>query len=176
MFRGQGLLSRVEGFRWRIQGSEFRVEGVGFRVEGFCWSHPGGNPGTNLKPISHRCHPILVAFVWELTQETVNLPLGCLQGGRGRGPALLRHERAGAVLVWWARLSWRLCPPPWPRLVAFLHHVGRWPRLSLGFSHLSRGGRLGFWGQRWCSRSLGGAPRLSPAGRESWADAMGWAW
>ena len=43
--------------------------------------HPGGNPGANLKSISHRCHPILVAFVWELTQETINLLLGCLQGG-----------------------------------------------------------------------------------------------
>ena len=28
---------------------------------------PGGNPGANLKSISHRCHPILVVFVWELT-------------------------------------------------------------------------------------------------------------
>ena len=43
--------------------------------------HPGGNPGANLKSISHRCHPILVAFVWELTIETTILPLGCLQGG-----------------------------------------------------------------------------------------------
>ena len=31
--------------------------------------------------VSHRCHPILVAFVWELTKEAINLPLGCLQGG-----------------------------------------------------------------------------------------------
>ena len=30
--------------------------------------HPGGNPVANLKSISHRCHPILVAFVWELTK------------------------------------------------------------------------------------------------------------
>ena len=44
-------------------------------------SHPGGNAGANLKSISHRCHPILVAFVWELTTETIYLPLGCLQGG-----------------------------------------------------------------------------------------------
>jgi len=43
--------------------------------------HPGGNPGANLKSISHRCHPILVAFASELTQETIHLPLGCLQGG-----------------------------------------------------------------------------------------------
>ena len=43
--------------------------------------HPGGNPGANLKSISHRCHPILVACVWELTKNTINLPLGCLQGG-----------------------------------------------------------------------------------------------
>jgi len=47
------------------------------------WSHnhPGGNPWANLKSISHRCHPILLAFVWELTKETTVLPLGCLQGG-----------------------------------------------------------------------------------------------
>ena len=43
--------------------------------------HPGSNPGENLKSISHRCHPILVAFVWELSKETIHLPLGCLQGG-----------------------------------------------------------------------------------------------
>ena len=43
--------------------------------------HPGGNPGANLKSIPHRCHPILVAFVRELTKETIKLPLGCLQGG-----------------------------------------------------------------------------------------------
>ena len=36
--------------------------------------HPGGNPGANRKSISHRCHPILVAFVWELTAETIDLP------------------------------------------------------------------------------------------------------
>ena len=42
---------------------------------------PADNPGANLKSISHICHPILVAFVWELTKETIDLPLGCLQGG-----------------------------------------------------------------------------------------------
>ena len=31
--------------------------------------HPGGNPGANLKSISHRCHTILVACVWELTKK-----------------------------------------------------------------------------------------------------------
>ena len=34
--------------------------------------HPGSNPGANIKSISHRCHPILVAFVWELTNETIH--------------------------------------------------------------------------------------------------------
>ena len=29
----------------------------------------------------HRCHPIIFEFVWELTKETINLPLGCRQGG-----------------------------------------------------------------------------------------------
>ena len=31
--------------------------------------------------ISHRCYLFEVAFVWELTKETIVLPLGCLQGG-----------------------------------------------------------------------------------------------
>ena len=44
---------------------------------------PSGNPGANLKSISHICHPILVAVVWELTKEAINFPLGCLQGGSG---------------------------------------------------------------------------------------------
>ena len=44
-------------------------------------THPSGNPGANLKSISRRCLPILVACAWELTEETIHLPLGCLQGG-----------------------------------------------------------------------------------------------
>ena len=34
-----------------------------------------------LKSISHRCHPILVAFVWEVAEETIDLPLVCLHDG-----------------------------------------------------------------------------------------------
>ena len=37
----------------------------------------------NLKSISHICHPILMAFVWELTKETIDVHLGCLQSGKG---------------------------------------------------------------------------------------------
>ena len=33
------------------------------------------------KSISHRFNPILVVFVWELTKETIEIPLGFLQGG-----------------------------------------------------------------------------------------------
>ena len=44
-------------------------------------SHPGIELRENLKSISHRCHLFEVAFVWELTKETINLPLSCLQGG-----------------------------------------------------------------------------------------------
>ena len=43
--------------------------------------HPGGNPGANLKSISHRCYLREVAFEYKLTQETIYLPLGSLQGG-----------------------------------------------------------------------------------------------
>ena len=43
--------------------------------------HPAVELRANLKSISHRCHLEEVAFVWELTKETMDLPLGCLQGG-----------------------------------------------------------------------------------------------
>ena len=43
-------------------------------------THPGGNPGANLKSIAHRCGIRKVALEWELTKETIYLPLGCLQG------------------------------------------------------------------------------------------------
>ena len=61
-----------------IWGLGLGVKGTSGGGYGF---HPGGNPEANLKSVSHRCHPILVAFVWELTKETIELPLGCLQGG-----------------------------------------------------------------------------------------------
>ena len=38
--------------------------------------HHGGNPGAILKSISHKCYLFEVAFVWELTKETIVLPLG----------------------------------------------------------------------------------------------------
>ena len=42
-------------------------------------NHPGVELRTNLKSISHRYHLFQVTFVWELTTETIHLPLGCLQ-------------------------------------------------------------------------------------------------
>jgi len=38
------------------------------------------------------CHPILVAFVWELTKDTIDLPLGCLQGGFPEEPGLFAEQ------------------------------------------------------------------------------------
>ena len=38
-------------------------ENVFLRLYAVCFLHPGGNPGVNLKSISHRRYPILVAFV-----------------------------------------------------------------------------------------------------------------
>ena len=49
--------------------------GLGFGV----WAV--GNPVANLESISQRCYLFEVAFVWELTKETIHLHLGCLQGG-----------------------------------------------------------------------------------------------
>ena len=45
--------------------------------------HPGGKPGADLESTSHRCYFREVVFEWELTKETIHLPLDCLQGGRG---------------------------------------------------------------------------------------------
>ena len=44
-------------------------------------SHPGVELRANLMSISHRCHLFEVAFVWESINETIHMPLGCLQGG-----------------------------------------------------------------------------------------------
>ena len=44
-------------------------------------SHPGGNPGANIKTISHKYYIREEEFECELTKETIYLPLGCLQGG-----------------------------------------------------------------------------------------------
>ena len=55
----------------------------GWRVQ-----HPGGNQGANIKSITHRCYLREAAFEWELTKETMYLPVGCLRvvksGGYGR--------------------------------------------------------------------------------------------
>ena len=45
--------------------------------------------GQIFKSISHRCYLFDAAFLWELTTEIVDLPLGCLQGGEGT-----RHSSA----------------------------------------------------------------------------------
>ena len=47
----------------------------------FATPHPGVELRANLKSISHRYYLRKVASEWELTRETIYLPLGCLQGG-----------------------------------------------------------------------------------------------
>jgi len=84
-------------------------EAFGVRICALKWfpcigavvDHPGGSPGANLKSISHRYHPILVAFVWELTKETIQLPLGCLQDGWRHGVA-----RANGYRCLWLIHGW----------------------------------------------------------------------
>ena len=67
----------------------FRVSDFGFRVSAFRYgfrasgvSHPGAEQRANLESTPHRCQLFEVAFVWELTKESIHLPLCCLQGGR----------------------------------------------------------------------------------------------
>ena len=61
--------------------------------------HPGVELRANLKSISHRCQLFEVAFVWGLTNETIHLPLGCLQGEPKQAP---RYRR---------RFPWKGRPP-----------------------------------------------------------------
>ena len=48
-------------------------------------NHPGVELRGNFVSISHRCHLFEVEFVWEMTDETIYLPLYCLRGA-------LQHE------------------------------------------------------------------------------------
>jgi hypothetical protein len=61
-------------------------------------SHPGVELRANLKSISNRCYLFEVAFIGELTKETIHLPLGCLQGALldRRGKCLPGAGRKGA--------------------------------------------------------------------------------
>ena len=45
----------------------------------FIPAHHVGNPGANTKSISHIFYLLEVAFVWELTKETIVFPLGLPQ-------------------------------------------------------------------------------------------------
>ena len=60
--------------------------------------HPGVELRANLKSISHRCRLFEVAFVWELTKQTILLPLGCLQGGSSASGNTRSPEVVLAVL------------------------------------------------------------------------------
>jgi len=64
--------------------------------------HPGVELRANLKSISHKCHLYEVVFVWELTKETIHLPLGCLQGASTKAkvvmPALTRQLLDRAIV------------------------------------------------------------------------------
>ena len=88
--------------------------------ERFELKHSGGNPGANLQSIPHRCYLREVAFEWELTKESIYLPLGCLQGG---------EEEEGTRREWPRRLAPKGCElvlPTRPR--GLIHSGGFQPR------------------------------------------------
>ena len=102
--------------RWATLASTAR--GLDFQQEYLHALLYRGNPGANLKSISHRSYLFEVAFVWALSKETIQLPLGCLQGGAGL-PQESPHARPTNPLPWhtlcWEEpLSWcstsELCP------------------------------------------------------------------
>ena len=65
----------------------FAPQVTGFR-RGPVQIKPGGNPGANLRSISHRCYLREVVFEWELKKETIYLPQSCLQGSKGLKKAI----------------------------------------------------------------------------------------
>ena len=96
--------------------------------------HPGGNPGANLKSISHRCYLFEVAFVWELSKETIVLPLGCLQGGVGRRSGLLwriysRMQYIGMQA--YRRIQYVIDSGLVGRKGFFNHHISRGEKMAL---------------------------------------------
>ena len=66
-----------------LEAAQGQIPGGNPGVSPGWFSHPGGDPGANSKSISHRCYLREVAFEWGLTQETIYLPLSCLQVGLG---------------------------------------------------------------------------------------------
>ena len=99
----RGRSTNAAGFRWTPGGSNDRGR------EGLNESHLGGNPGANLKSISHRCYHREVAFEWELTEETIYLSLGCLRGrvcvGEGSPRPSRRCGAGKQALLWWRDLG-----------------------------------------------------------------------
>ena len=87
-------------------------------LSGSTCCHPGGNPEANLETISPGYHPILVAIVWELTKEIINLPPGCVQGGcahpahtasRFGDPPCMQGCVVKKIVI--SYVSWELIPP-----------------------------------------------------------------
>ena len=105
-FRVWGVWLQGSGFSFRFSGFYVRFSVIGISGSLQCHSHimtrtarhhaktknkrgrrgsdalhhAGGNPGANVKSISRRCYLREEACEWELTSETIYLPLGCLQG------------------------------------------------------------------------------------------------
>ena len=70
---------RSNSWNWLVHGGG--KDGEAAQTRKVMPLHPGVELRANRKSISHRCHLFEVAFVWQLTKETIHLPLGCLQGG-----------------------------------------------------------------------------------------------
>ena len=87
-------------------------------------NHPGGNSGSNFDSISHICHLWEVEFEWDLTDETIYLPLGCLQGGEAPGSDRLQGAATCERIVnicerTQVLLSSQVISPEWPTLTGY---------------------------------------------------------
>jgi hypothetical protein len=84
--RGEGFGFGVLGFMVGGRGSFTRAIDVCEISRGSSRGHRNeatlrATQGQIFKSISHRCYLFEVAFAWELTSETIVLPVGCIQGG-----------------------------------------------------------------------------------------------
>ena len=97
-FRG-GLVSKVQRLLYHSTLGSRGMKKKKKKKERACGS-PNAELRANIRSISHRCHPILVAFVWQLTKETIDLPLGCLQGGEGGWTSSIISTRTGSWVTY----------------------------------------------------------------------------
>ena len=76
------------------------------------YSHPGVEMRAKRQSIFHRCHLFEVAFVWELTEETIHLPRCCFHVKRTHRQKLKSRRPRGCTRASRSSATRPRCRPP----------------------------------------------------------------